>query len=217
MEKASYASQLSPHSLSAVAMDAPAASEPLSVEPEDFRVHWLPQVGEWPPELAEDVTKDEAIFCEYVASEKKVRVEVPDDLLADLDDAIIEDETTDDESPVDDDDLHYEGFVVVSTGKGKMHLPKSGEDQVPMCGARSENFMGIDAGEVLPGDIDLCRRCFGQQEACRGVCSHTKKVGGRVLRCGRRCSLHCGDVKLDADDRVHACLFRTEATMLSDV
>lgn len=217
LEKASYASQLSPHSLSAVAMDAPAASEPLSVEPEDFRIHWLPQVGEWPAELAEDATKDEAIFREYVASEKKIRVEVPNDLLADLEDAIIEDETTDDESPVDEDDLHYEGFVVVSTGKGKMHLPKPGEDQLPMCGARSENFMSIDAGEVLPGDVDLCRRCFGQQEACRGICSHTKTVGGRVLRCGRRCSLHCGEVKLDADDRVHACLFHTEATMLNDV
>jgi len=77
MEKASYASQLSPQSLSAVVMDAAVQSEPLRVEPDDFRIHWLPQVGEWPAELAEDAAQDEAILREYAASEKKTRVEIP--------------------------------------------------------------------------------------------------------------------------------------------
>jgi len=218
MEKATYASHLSPHSLSAVAMDAmEPEAESLVVEPDDFRVHWLPKVVEWPEELAEDAAKDEKILQEFVDHERKLKIEVPKDLVANLEDALIEDETSEGETQADEDDFHYSGFVMVSSGKGKMHLPKVGDDALPKCGARSGNFAVVGVDEALPGDLDLCRRCFGQRDVCRNICSHKKKVGDRVLRCGRRCCLQCEDVKLDVDSRPHACMFHTEASMLDDV
>ena len=215
--KATYASHLSPSSLSAVAMDGEDDGTDLQVEADDFRTHWLPQVTDWPPELAEDAAKDESVLKEFVAEEKKMKVMVPQSVLVDLGDAIVEDRSTDDESPEDEEDIHYESLVVVRSGKGKIHLPRVGDEVAAKCGARSENFAMIGADEAMPGNLDLCRRCFGQKEVCGSFCSHKKLSGGRVLRCGRRCCLQCEEGTQDVDDRVHACLFHTEETMLGDV
>ena len=126
------------------------------------------------------------------------------------------------DSDVDDPDeeleTYFSSFLVGDRKSSRVHKPLKTEGQtMPMCRVRGGNFQKLRVTEAWSGNTMLCIRCFGKFEGCSTLCSFRKKVDGRELRCGRRCTLGCGRVGDDADDRVHSCALHMSENMDRDI
>ena len=107
----------------------------------------------------------------------------------------------------------FPNFVMIGTGRGKVHKPKvldSMSDE-PACGLQSKQFVKLDLTERWASTYQLCVRCFGKCEegGCRGMCSYKMKIAGEVHRCGRRCTEGC-DAVGDLNSVSHFCDLHVE-------
>lgn len=88
---------------------------------------------------------------------------------------------------------------------------------MPMCRVRGETFHKLLVTEAWASNTMACQRCFGKADGCTTLCTHTRVHEDRVLRCGRRCTLGCGRLGVDADERIHSCALHMSENISRDV
>eukprot|EP00435_Cladocopium_sp_Y103_P034639 s1626_g9.t1 len=125
-----------------------------------------------------------------------------DDLLTDSPSS---DEGEENDSECEDLEI-FDHFIVVQSGRGKIHKPSKGDDLVPACGIVSANFVRLEVDENWGDNYELCARCFGPAGRCGKMCSHVA-ADGTPRRCGRRCQLNCSECDLGGDRAKSALAF----------
>lgn len=122
------------------------------------------------------------------------------------------------DDPDDDLENYFGHFLTVDKKGSRIHKPlKSGGQTMPMCRVRGETFHKLLVTEAWASNTMACQRCFGKADGCTTLCTHTRTHGDRVLRCGRRCTLGCGRLGVDADERIHSCALHMSENISRDV
>ena len=119
------------------------------------------------------------------------------------------------DDPDDDLENYFGHFLTVDKKGSRIHKPlTSGGQTMPMCRVRGETFL---VTEAWASNTMACQRCFGKADGCTTPCTHTRIHEDRVLRCGRRCTLGCGRLGVDADERIHSCALHMSENISRDV
>ena len=124
---------------------------------------------------------------------------------------------TEDSSSSSGEDMElFENFVIVQSGKGKIHKPSNNDEDAPACGISSPNFTKLGLDENWGESYGLCARCFGPPSKCGKMCSHCED-SGTMRRCGRRCQLNCSECDPGSRPVSHACQFHIDESMSGDL